>query len=401
MKNAFLFRDTTMSQTEIQNANAASSIMGYNYEIQQVSAYVSTDTNYINLDVTVSQIGIAPFYYPLSLQASCMNHTYSRAVVGVETLIEQFESKIFTIQNIAVNEGCLKNITFSLQATDNVNRFYKSNPIKFAQGRTGIVQVSIPLPSSVSRPIPIVVPVVPPPPRPTTMTVPVMQPVVPVPQRVPTSKPVTVIGTTPILQPSPTIPMTGPSPSLPQAIIQFILVDAGRDTVIKEIKAGDVYNSLLLGNQLTILAEVIPIAPRTKSDISEVTFTYVDDDNNLQIQTERSLPYCLGSNSETDYSPVPYLATNGIKTISAVAKKYIENDTNTITLASLSLSFTINDGAPPNDQVPNFHFVLIDTDSNMEYGTMTDGQIIDLAKYSVDTKPSNLGMRLDFNTDEK
>ena len=96
--------------------------MGYNFIILEISIGLpknsilaeidinvptAIDIDTVSVDVTIEQKGIAPFYYPLTLQLHCydtnLNTTQIRTKRGAETIVEQNSWKIFTFVNITKN----------------------------------------------------------------------------------------------------------------------------------------------------------------------------------------------------------------------------------------------------------------------------------------------------------
>ena len=121
--------------------------MGYNFIISKVSVGIpknsllaeindgvvptANDFDTVSVDVTIEQKGIAPFYYPLSLQLHCydtnLNTAQIRTKRGVETIVEQNSWKTFTFINIT--HDCLSNLTFTLDSP----HVYPDRPVQFAQ----------------------------------------------------------------------------------------------------------------------------------------------------------------------------------------------------------------------------------------------------------------------------
>jgi hypothetical protein len=131
---------------ELQNALFAHSRMGYNFIISKVrvgllknsllkeidrSMPTATDIDTVSVDVTITQKGIAPFYYPLSLQLHCndvkRNETQIRFRRGVELIVDQNSWKTFSFVN--VTKDCLTNLTFTLDSP----HIYPERPVQFAQ----------------------------------------------------------------------------------------------------------------------------------------------------------------------------------------------------------------------------------------------------------------------------
>ncbi len=123
--------------------------MGYNFMITKVGAIfqdsltVSEDTS-AQIDVTINQVGVAPFYYPLSLFLDCPDLTSPMEISGVESLLQEGDSKVISFRNVPQTAKCMNEIQFHLNSTQHG---FRNRPIKFAQGQHGIVKLLLPLPS--------------------------------------------------------------------------------------------------------------------------------------------------------------------------------------------------------------------------------------------------------------
>jgi Malectin domain len=156
------FMTNSFVGVELENAKRAHARMGYNYQVTSVAVSSSASPGVVVVEVTVKQIGVAPFYYPLNLALNCAGTTESLS--GVETLMESGSTKVFTYAAIPADATCLGNIRLSLESPF----AYAGKPIKFAQGN-GSVVFSLPLPSGSS---PKAAPVRPPTPTPVIAPVP-------------------------------------------------------------------------------------------------------------------------------------------------------------------------------------------------------------------------------------
>jgi hypothetical protein len=116
--------------------------MGYNFIISSVAVAVSDIPGYVDIDVNVTQSGVAPFYYPLSLVLDCSALDWPRDYGGVETIISERESKLFSFERIPATSECLGNVAFRLSSP----YAYEGRPIKFAQGLNGTVSLILPTP---------------------------------------------------------------------------------------------------------------------------------------------------------------------------------------------------------------------------------------------------------------
>ena len=140
MLHSNAFRDDGYTGTELDNARFAHARMGYNYIITKIGA-VSTSKTTIGVDVSIMQIGVAPFYYPLSLVLSCPGA--KKVVNGLENVLDdKNDEKLFRFDGIPIDVTCLRSMKLQL-----VSSFtYEQRPIKFAQGNGNVV-FSLPAPS--------------------------------------------------------------------------------------------------------------------------------------------------------------------------------------------------------------------------------------------------------------
>jgi len=127
---------------DLDNARAAAALMGYNFVVSSVAAAESVLVpGSVDFIVEVTQIGVAPFYYDLSLALNCANLGEPLVLPGVETLIDQGASKLFEFIGVPATEPCLSAVTLSLESS----YAYEAVPILFAQG-DGSVVLDVPLP---------------------------------------------------------------------------------------------------------------------------------------------------------------------------------------------------------------------------------------------------------------
>lgn len=139
MLNAYAF-STGYTGNTLSQAKIASNGMGYAFQVTKVMAIVSSGSLTANITVEIAQRGIAPFYYPLSLVLTCNNGTELYTRSGLETaLINAGQTDNFTV-SVANSHECLNKISISLSSS----RLVQGQAIKFAQGTTGVVVISIP-----------------------------------------------------------------------------------------------------------------------------------------------------------------------------------------------------------------------------------------------------------------
>lgn len=139
--------DNPLNGVELQNHLHAHARLGYNYRVSQVSATAPGTGNTILVEITVDQIGVSPFYYPLNLVLNCDGTT--EAVGGVEDIIAPGDSKVFRFSSVPADAQCLENIEITLDS----EYLYPGRPMKFAQGNDGKVIFSLPLPPSEEDPV--------------------------------------------------------------------------------------------------------------------------------------------------------------------------------------------------------------------------------------------------------
>lgn len=109
---------------ELNNAIYANNRMGFNYRIVRIVASTSNNersnkVDMLNIDVDIQQMGVAPFYYPLSIGFECplSDTKYNlERIYGVDKIINNGEVKTFTFYNISYNPICFQQITFNLKS---------------------------------------------------------------------------------------------------------------------------------------------------------------------------------------------------------------------------------------------------------------------------------------------
>jgi hypothetical protein len=138
----------------LRNANAIHAYMGYAFYVSEVAAYQSTlnATKAVDVSVQVTQLGVAPFYYDLSLVLECGSGVVKTTLPGVDEIIAKGETKEFIFRNVPATQQCLEQVTISLQSS----YAYAGRPVRFAQGTTGNGKVSfrVPFPSQNRAPVP-------------------------------------------------------------------------------------------------------------------------------------------------------------------------------------------------------------------------------------------------------
>jgi hypothetical protein len=138
MLNAYGF-STGYTGDALVKTRAASNIMGYSFQVTKVAAYLVSSL-VASITVEITQVGIAPFYYPLSLILSCNNGSMQYNQTGLETaLVKAGDAANFTV-SVPNSYSCLNMIFITLSSP----RILPGQTIKFAQGNNGMVVVSIP-----------------------------------------------------------------------------------------------------------------------------------------------------------------------------------------------------------------------------------------------------------------
>ena len=133
---------------ELEKALHAHARMGYNFMITKVGVIYPdsfSETASVQIDVKIDQVGVAPFYYPLSLFLDCPDMGSPMEVSGIESLISEGDSKVVSFRNVPPTPRCMNAVQLYLNSTQ---YGYRNRPIKFAQGENGVVKLRIPLPSA-------------------------------------------------------------------------------------------------------------------------------------------------------------------------------------------------------------------------------------------------------------
>jgi hypothetical protein len=320
------------SGTELETARYAHSRMGYNYVVTKIGVMTTSEST-ISMDVTLMQIGVAPFYYPLSLVLHCPG---SRKVVnGLEKTLKEINGiSIFRFNNIPTNTSCLQNMKLQLASS----MLYDARPLKFAQG-DGSVSFSVPLPPSITTPIrmpvraPVPVPVRTTIPVPIRGLVPLPSPIpdvatnpapvramVPVTARIPVGgavpSPVRVLPTSPALSPripSPLVDGSYPSPiSAPSLGVTIMtLIDAQTNDEI-----GIMTNDMTINVENDRSFSIMATPPQSFEDGS---VQFVVDDQ--VTHTENNAPFTISGNFDGTIQPrKPTLGKHKIQATPFTAK---------------------------------------------------------------------------------
>ena len=171
---------------EYNNARFAHVRMGYNFRVDNVAAALSTNTNNVDLAVTMVQEGVAPFYYPLYLSAYCEGIKKSSQKI-MSDLHDKGNSAVILLTGVPSTTNCLGSVELKLESPFT----YTERPIKWAQGSDGKVILRIPLPEGQPNPSPVRSPPtvsLPPPTRPPLDDFEADLPLIPIPTNIPPVK---------------------------------------------------------------------------------------------------------------------------------------------------------------------------------------------------------------------
>jgi Malectin domain len=138
------FSDGGYTGDMLQNARKWHAYLGYAFQVTEVVAAVSASG--ADMDVTVQQAGVAPFYYDLDLVLACEGLPVPLKKGGVNELIEQGQSKTFSFKGIPFTPECLRQVSIMLDSS----YAYRSQPVLFAQGTSGTVVLRLPLPTAMT-----------------------------------------------------------------------------------------------------------------------------------------------------------------------------------------------------------------------------------------------------------
>ena len=136
MLNAHAFSDG-YTGTALGKARASGDKLGYAFVVSSIT-YTPASQGTTAVTVTVTQKGIAPFYYPLSLKLSCAGQS-DATVTGVQAIIDEGDSRAFSF-SLPAEASCLSAVSVGLLQTA---KAYTGRPVKFAQGVDGTVVVDL------------------------------------------------------------------------------------------------------------------------------------------------------------------------------------------------------------------------------------------------------------------
>jgi hypothetical protein len=254
-----MFINDGYKDEELVNALHAHARMGYNFMITKVGAIfpdkISEDAS-VQIDVKIDQVGVAPFYYPLSLFLDCPDLSSPLEISGIERLISEGDSKVISFRNVPCTTKCMKAVQFRLNSTD---YSYRNRPIKFAQGQHGIVELRIPLPSTLSDK--------------TSRTV----------------------------------------EREHYVVYNLINVNMNVGTLVTELKNGDSIDLAQVGRSVSMQADVYNGSMELAMENVTLEFRFKG-----RVHYERSYPFLLAGRRGDVYARSVYLSTVGIKTIQTI-----------------------------------------------------------------------------------
>jgi hypothetical protein len=317
---------------EQDKAKEESARMGYNYVIKSIGL-IKTSDNVVTMDVTIEQIGVAPFYYDLFLNMFC-DGGINKVSTSIPNAELQYSGDITTVslQNIQATSTCFSLIELQLGSTYT----YIEKPIKWAQNNDGrVILTDVPLPTgAIPQPVQQ---------QPSPVDAPIATPV-PFSQPIPQPVPLPAPRHTPVPQPVP-VPVPVSVPTSARQISGCYLVCAGSKCSTTRLRTTS-------GNQfLTSSATKIPINSRSRRisqrivgkelsivcdmmNTNSVKVSYAWPTNKKK--TESHAPYSMGGDIGSRFTSVKYLSTIGDKSISV----RVYNKSN-IEIDSLKLIFSI------------------------------------------------------------
>eukprot|EP01052_Picozoa_sp_SAG31_P004429 SAG31_NODE_183_length_20987_cov_8.711078_13_plen_268_part_00 len=130
MVNHYAF-STGYTGEALERAIDASNRMGYAFIVSAI------DLEGPMVSVTITQRGVAPFYYLLNLTLSC--ESFSRSLPGVETIVAEGDNATFAFDSVPTTQECRSQVAISLAS----NMTYPDAPIVFAQGDDGSVVLDL------------------------------------------------------------------------------------------------------------------------------------------------------------------------------------------------------------------------------------------------------------------
>lgn len=128
MLNSFAYdQDGYREGPELDRARNGAMAMGYSFFVSDVRLSRAGTS----LRVTVTNAGVAPFYYPLNLTVSCGEEGGVVSQPGVDTVLGNYDTRTFDFRvSDVLGAGCLDRIDLSLTSA----WLYRNRPVKWSQG---------------------------------------------------------------------------------------------------------------------------------------------------------------------------------------------------------------------------------------------------------------------------
>jgi len=118
MLNYYAFESPGYIGAALTKAKTASNRMGYSFRVKKVTATTGATSGKIDITVQIVQVGVAPFYYPLSLILSCNNGKEQYSTSGLETaLVNEGVAVDFTVYGVSSAPACVSRITILLSSS--------------------------------------------------------------------------------------------------------------------------------------------------------------------------------------------------------------------------------------------------------------------------------------------
>mmetsp|Transcript_30788 Transcript_30788/g.46702 ORF Transcript_30788/g.46702 Transcript_30788/m.46702 type:complete len:600 (+) Transcript_30788:51-1850(+) len=143
MLNYYAFATPGYEGNELTRAQNSANGMGYHFQVTTATVSSSSTLEEANdIEIEITQKGVAPFYYPLSLKLSC-NDGVEFQLEGVDGIVAEGSKASFVFQGVPSTPACLELIQLSLVSS----HAYANNPVRFSQGNTnGVVEITFEIP---------------------------------------------------------------------------------------------------------------------------------------------------------------------------------------------------------------------------------------------------------------
>lgn len=138
--------DAPYRDANLANALEAHAVLGYSFVVTDVRLLY--DEPEISVGVSLEQIGVAPFYYDLSLEVDCYDLTEPLSASNVQKdLVSEGDTQTYLLPGLPATTQCLQAVSVQLVSSMQ----YPGTRIKFAQGTDGSMLLrDLPLPPGLS-----------------------------------------------------------------------------------------------------------------------------------------------------------------------------------------------------------------------------------------------------------